>query len=305
MNRWVIGRGLLGSAIVTELGGRVHHSTIRWANPVAAISDLNEAAELFSRQGTGDWEVYWSAGRGVTSTPRDTMIAEANVFESFLESLSRHMGERMTRGKIFLASSVGGAYAGAVPPFTESTRPAPRSIYGEVKLRMEEALRGATSSGGARAFIARVTNLYGPGQDLAKGQGLVSAIIEGSITGRPTSIYVSLDTLRDYIFVSDCARVVVAGVRRLDDCPAGETVVKIVGAMNAVSIGALLGEVARVRRRPVPLVLGQGDSTGQASDLRVRSEVWTDLDGLVATTLPEGLGALYRARLLDHIYPAE
>ena len=80
---------------------------------------------------------------------------------------------------------------------------------------------------------------------------------------------------------------------------------KIVGAMNAVSIGALLGEVARVRRRPVPLVLGQGDSTGQASDLRVRSEVWTDLDGLVATTLPEGLGALYRARLLDHIYPAD
>jgi UDP-glucose 4-epimerase len=65
-----------------------------------------------------------------------------------------------------------------------------------------------------------------------------------------------------------------------------------------VSIGALLSELSRLRRRRGPVVLGGGDARGQALDLRIRSEVWTDLDGLVRTTLPEGLSRVYQAQLL-------
>ena len=154
---------------------------------------------------------------------------------------------------------------------------------------------------GLRSFIARITNLYGPGQDLGKGQGLISVIVESYVTGRPVQIYVSLDTLRDYVYVDDCARVIAGGMDLLREEKAGTVIMKIVGAMDALSIGAIIGEMSRLRRKPVPIVTGQGNSAGQASDLRVRSTVWPELDHLVSTTLPAGLGAIYRAQLASHI----
>ena len=303
MTRWIIGRGLLGSAIEESRPDAPFRAVIDWSTPEASVRDLSAALDRFSRAvGDGEWEIYWSAGRGVTSTPRAVMEVEADVFEAFLTRVDSVLGGRAERGRMFLASSVGGAYAGsAEPPFTESTPPHPMSAYGEVKLRMERALQDTATRSGVRAVIARVTNIYGPGQDLGKGQGLISVIVESYVTGRPVSIFVSLDTLRDYIYVTDCARVIDAAMTRVAGEAAGTTVVKIVGAMNALSVGAIIGEISRLRRKPVPIVLGQGSAAGQASDLRVRSEVWPDLDGLVSTTLPEGLGAIYRAQLSAHM----
>lgn len=303
-SEWIIGRGLLGSAIISQLDDPVFTSPVTWSDPEQSRLDLRMGLARFIAGAEGRWSIYWCAGRGVTSTPREAMLAEAEVFRSFLDDISALPAHIIGRGQIFLASSVGGAYAGsAAPPFTEETVPVPLSAYGETKLSMEQSLRDAASQHGFRGFIARITNLYGPGQDLGKGQGLISVIVESYVTGRPVSIYVPLDTLRDYIYVDDCATVIIAGMKRLAAEPPGRVVTKIVGAMDALSIGAVMGEMSRLRRKPVPLVTGQGNSTGQASDLRVRSIVWTELDSLVSTTLPAGLGAIYRAQLAAHILP--
>jgi len=94
--------------------------------------------------------------------------------------------------------------------------------------------------------------------------------------------------------------VVEAAMRRMATQSPGETVVKIVGAMRAVSIGALLSELTRVRRRRGRVVLGRKDATGQSLDLRVRSTVWTDLDAAARTTLPDGLSRIFQAQLSRH-----
>lgn len=302
---WVIGRGLLGSAIASQLEGAPFAADVRWGDPEQSRRDLRDGLARFVASVDGPWTVYWCAGRGVTSTPREVMLSEGAVFQDFLDAISELPPQVAERGCVFLASSVGGAYAGSSsPPFTEDTPPVPMSAYGETKLAMEQSLRDGAARGGFRGLVARITNLYGPGQDLGKGQGLISVIVESYVTGRPVSIYVPLDTLRDYIYVDDCARVAVAGMSRLRREPPGTVVTKIVGAMDALSVGAIIGEMSRLRRKPVPLVTGQGDSTGQAGDLRVRSVVWPELDSLVSTTLPEGLGAIYRAQLSRHILPA-
>ncbi|MFD4959966.1 NAD-dependent epimerase/dehydratase family protein [Microbacterium sp. NPDC058389] len=276
---------------------------VDWSSPERAVHDLRAALETFAREAEGSaCEIYWCAGRGVTSTPREKLDEEVAVFRAFLADVEAVLGSRADDTRLFLASSVGGAYAGSdAPPFTEATPPRPLSAYGDAKLEMESALAALSRRSGIRSFIARITNLYGPGQDLAKGQGLISVLVESSVTGRPVAIYVPLDTLRDYIYVDDCARVIDAGMLRLSAQPAGTSVVKIVGSMNALSIGAIIAELSRIRRKRVPIVIGQGSSAGQASDLRVRSEVWTDLDGLVSTTVPAGLGTLYRVHLAAHM----
>lgn len=300
--RWVIGRGLLGSAIVRSRADATFRARIDWSSGDRTDRSLAAGLDEFLKAAEGrDWEIYWSAGRAVTSTPREIVMSEARVYRRFLE-LTADRAPADGRGAIFLASSVGGAYAGSpAPPYTESTVPVPLSSYGEAKLDMEDALREVVASTGRRGFIARVTNIYGPGQDMAKGQGLISVIVDSFVTGRPISVYVSLDTLRDYIYVDDCAAVISAGMSRVGSSPAGTTVTKIVGSMRALSIGALLGEITRMRRKPAPLILGQGNSAGQALDLRVTSTVWTDLDALVSTTLPEGLGILYQSQLRHHM----
>tara|TARA_R100000365_G_scaffold1617_1_gene5482 strand:- start:24022 stop:24945 length:924 start_codon:yes stop_codon:yes gene_type:complete len=301
--RWIIGRGLLGRAVERSRPDEVHTADLPWADPhrtvEAARRSLHEFASTSQRL-----EIYWCAGRGVTSTPRGELEVEASVFERVLDVVSEQPDEVRSRLSFFLASSVGGAFAGSdAPPFSESTPVAPLSAYGEIKLRMERALRHATADGGWRSLVGRITNLYGAGQDLSKAQGLISALVKGHLSGQPTSVYVPLDTLRDYIYEDDCAAVVSAGVQRVAGELPGTTVLKLIGAMRAVSIGALLSELARIRRRRGPIVLGSGDARGQALDLRIRSEVWVDLDGLVRTTLPEGLNRVYQAQLQSRTTP--
>ena len=295
--RWVIGRGLLGKAVERTRADDTFSVALPWADPDGTVRAVELALTEFARADS-PLEIYWCAGRGVTSTPRDLLAVEASVFERVLELLLATPTDVRSRLTVFLASSVGGAYAGSSsPPFTESTPPSSLTAYGDTKLAMEAALRAATESGQWRSLVGRITNVYGAGQDLSKPQGLISALVKGHLSGQPTSVYVPLDTLRDYIYEDDCAAVIDAGMRRVAGAEPGTTVMKLIGAMRAVSIGALLSELARLRRRRGPIVLGGGDARGQALDLRIRSEVWTDLDGLVRTTLPEGLSRVYQAQL--------
>lgn len=302
-HRWIIGRGLLGRAIARVRDDDAFSVGLPWDDPSATVERVRLALDEFVAS-EGPYEIYWCAGRGVTSTPAEELAAEVSVFEQVLSILLDLPDEVRGKLTVFLASSVGGAYAGSSdPPFTESTPVAPLSAYGQAKLRMETALRDATAVGGWRSFIARITNIYGAGQDLAKAQGLISALVRGHLSGQPISVYVPLDTLRDYVYEDDCAAVIDAATRRVATEPRRTSVTKIVGTMRAVSIGALLSELSRLRRRRGPIVLGGGDARGQALDLRVRSHVWTDLDGLVRTTLPEGLARVYQAQLTGRLEP--
>lgn len=301
MRRWVIGRGLLGNAVARAHADQPFRVHVPWHDPESARRALVSGLKQFLADTDGHVEIYWCAGKSVTSTPKAQLDVEVGIFSAFVSALGEASAEDRSRVTFFLASSVGGAYAGSyAPPFTESTIAVAGSDYGRAKLRIEEILRLATRAGGWRTLIGRITNLYGPGQDLGKRQGLISVVVSSFITGDPVSVYVSLDTLRDYIFEDDCARVIDAGMQRASGLAPGTAVTKIVGAMTAISIGAIIGEQNRVRRRRSPIVLGGGDPRGQSLDLRVRSEVWTDLDGLVRTTLAEGLDSVFRAQLAAH-----
>jgi UDP-glucose 4-epimerase len=301
--RWIIGQGLLGQAIGRARPDAPFGVRIPWSQPDRAVEALADGLHTFVSAAATDnrLEIFWSAGRAVTSTARELVLREAQIFERFLDVLGGMHDSDRARLVVVLASSVGGAYAGSSsPPFSEATPEAPASAYGEGKLLMEAALAEATAAGGWRSAVGRLTNIYGPGQDLTKGQGLISVLVRAHLTDTPATIYVPLDTLRDYIYEDDAARLMSAMASRAATMPAGTTTVKIVGSGRAVSVGALVGELQRLKRRRGTIVLGSSAAAqGQALDLRVRSRVWRDLDGLVRTTLPEGLNRVHRAQLAD------
>lgn len=294
---WVIGRGLLGNAVAGRLRKEPYRCVVRWGSTAQAAADLARGLdEVYARE-DHCYTIYWCAGSGVTSTSASAVAKERELFELFLADLASRDETRVRNTVVFLASSVGGAYAGShSPPYSEFSPPVAASPYGLAKLGMEAALAETASVSGLRGLIGRITNLYGPGQKLGKQQGLISVICQTYASRVPATVYVSLDTLRNYIYEEDCARVIVAGVQRLHRLPQGQIITKIIGASGAVSIGELIGTISRVARKRPLVAFAAADARGQAPDLRVRSVVWPDLDALVETALPTGI-----ARVLESI----
>ena len=80
--------------------------------------------------------------------------------------------------------------------------------YGRAKLAMEGHARALAAATGVRVVLGRLANVYGPGQTLGKPQGLLSQLCLADATRRPLPVYVSLDTIRDYLYAGDAARMV-------------------------------------------------------------------------------------------------
>jgi len=292
---WVAGAGgLLGKAVMAELRLRstpVRSVAVPWASPEAALEVLVGTAARLAAE--GPWRLVWAAGAGVVATSQEVLDAEVDTFRRFLAAVA---AAGTAPEALFLASSAGGVYAGSgQAPYDEETTPRPLAPYGHAKLAMEQAVRDFAASAASRAVIGRIANLYGPGQDLSKPQGLISQLCRAELQHKPLSIWVPLDTARDYLYVDDAARLSVAMLQRAAALPAGQVVTKIMTSGRAVTIASLLGELRNITKRRATVVLGSSPSARfQIVDLRFRSRVWTDLDALVTTGLPTGVNATYQ-----------
>jgi UDP-glucose 4-epimerase len=268
-------------------------AAIPWSDGPAAVrgAAASGARALIAAADGGEWTILWAAGAVVTASTSDDIEAELRVLTAALEGMRESLSPHADAGTLFYASSAGGVYAGSsAPPFTEATEPVPLAPYGTFKLRAESIVEEFARSAGIASLSGRIANLYGPGQRLDKLQGLVSHIALARLTPRPASIYVPLDTLRDYIFVDDCADLILSAMRRL--ATTRGTVTKILASGQSTSIAALLGHFRALSKSRPRVILGSSPlGASQALDLRLRSAVWSDLDQYRATTLPEGIGA--------------
>ena len=300
---WVVGAGgLLGSNVVRALEreGPVWAPAhrITWADPTMAVQQIRRAvSDFLGAAGGSPWQIAWCAGAGVTATRLEDLELELQFFDTLLEELRAVASERpgTAAGAIFLASSAGAVYAGSVaPPFDEETATAPISEYGRIKLAMESrAHRWAVESGG-RVVVGRIANLYGPAQGLEKPQGLISHLIKSHLTRVPISIYVSLDTMRDYIYAADCGELVVDTLRevQLVEPAGGPFVTKVLASHQHATVGRLLAEMRRIFRRSPQIILGSSAQAAlQARDLRLGSRVWPHLDRRQLTPLHVGIHA--------------
>jgi UDP-glucose 4-epimerase len=178
------------------------------------------------------------------------------------------------------------------PPFSESTVPRPLAPYGVNKLRMEESVQRFVRKYRIPAVVGRISNLYGPGQNLEKPQGLISQLARAHLLRRPLSLYVSPDTTRDYLYVSDCARMVLESVEVARRSSPGTVTTKILAAERPTTIAALLAEFRRLVKRRLPIVLADSPNRRfQVRDLRLLSTVAPDLRQYAPTTLPDGITA--------------
>jgi UDP-glucose 4-epimerase len=314
---WVVGRGgLLGRGVETVLAtrGRTWHPAgrFRWEDPDQVSSQLRAACHAFAGEvGEEPWQVAWCAGAGVVGSTAGELERETLALGHLLDALTESFALRQGgRGAMFLASSAGGVYAGSPnPPFSEDSPVRPLAPYGENKLKQEHLAKEWSSRAGTPVLIGRISNLYGPGQNISKNQGLITTVCRRVLARQPLMLYVPLDTIRDYCYVGDASRLVADGLERLrreaiaTDAATSATspavVVKIIASQQPATIGTVLAQVRWVTKRPVSVMIATSANAGrQAADLRMISTVWPELDRHPVTTMSAGLRAVVN-ELLD------
>lgn len=302
---WVIGgRGLLGRAVGAEIEARDGWSLLEtdplpWTDAEALIAAVRATAQRLRSSSSGDgntWAIIWAAGAAVTSTSQAQLDAELEQLERVLDAIGGELTQPRNPGVIFYASSAGGVYGGSSnPPFSELTVPVPISPYGEFKLRAEAIVLGFAQAHAVSSLSGRIANLYGPGQKLEKMQGIISQIAKAQMSATPASIYVSLDTIRDYIYVYDCAALICDSLDRLAAVQRADGVIhstKILASGEGTTIATLLGYFRTVSKGHPHVMLGSSAAASlQAHDLRLSSRVWPDLDYRDLTPLPAGIHA--------------
>lgn len=311
---WVIGRGgLLGRQVEASLpaGGLWRPGArVPWDDEDAAAAALTDAAERFLSGAAAapgvPWRMLWCAGAGVVATAPEALAQETRLVERALAEVAGGLAGRpglAGRGTVMLASSAGGVYAASPgrQPFDEHSPVRALAPYGREKLAQEVLFRALGARAGVDVLIGRFSNLYGPGQSLAKPQGLISHIGRAALRREPVAIYVSLDTIRDYLFAPDAGRMVAASLARMEasreERGAPGTVVKLFASEVETTIASVLAAWRRALGRPPLIALAARPTTGlQPRLLSFRSRVWPEVRGR-PTLLSLGVEAVWRDQL--------
>jgi UDP-glucose 4-epimerase len=148
-----------------------------------------------------------------------------------------------------------------------------------------------------------LSNLYGPGQNLSKAQGLITQMCLRVVARQPLVLYVPLDTIRDYLFAEDAGRLIAHGLDRLrlaavrsGEVPA---VVKILASQQPATVSTVLAQLRWVTKRPMSVSIATSPLAARhARDLRMVSTVWPELDQHPLTPLSAGMRSVL-SRILE------
>lgn len=293
---WIIGRsGLLGSAL-----SRTHpeaslfrSSPVPWTEPGGAVDVLSRDLQRFTSGSAADgrWSIYWAAGTGVIGSDACHFSRETTVLSGFLDAL--RAVPRSQAGGFFFASSAS-VYGGSTgAPFSETTAPLALNTYAATKLHQEQliidALRGIRPH-----VIGRISTLFGPGQNVTKGQGLISRMCVQAALRRPLSLYVPIDTLRDYVFVDDAARAITLFLAAAQTSGDAGTRIRVVARGVPMTVAQVATSVRVIAHRRVGISqAAPASSSAHVPDLRVRTEYAHELRDLTWTPMPAAIRAVY------------
>ena len=212
------GAGFIGSHVVDALLARGDEVAVLDNLATGTRENLSGGATLFEgdiRTDAGDacaaarpevvFHLAAQADVG-TSVERPDYDADVNVLGTLrvLEAARRH-------GAQVVFSSTGGAiYGECERPAREDDERRPLSPYGTSKLAGEEYLATWNRLHGTRHVALRFANVYGPRQLSKLEGGVVAIFMERLASGERAQIYGDGGQTRDFVFVDDVVRAMLA-----------------------------------------------------------------------------------------------
>jgi UDP-glucose 4-epimerase len=157
-----------------------------------------------------------SVEKGITDwlgTHRVNVTGTVTVFDAI-----RRQGSRIP---VVYASSAAVYGDAATVPIAETERCVPLSVYGADKFGCELHARVASHVHGIPTVGMRFFNVYGPRQDpKSPYSGVISIFCERITAGQPIAIFGDGQQTRDFVYVGDVVRALLAGMAlRPEDAP--------------------------------------------------------------------------------------
>lgn len=219
------GNGFIGSHVVDELVVMGHEVTVldRFSRPQKyESSPVRKVAGDFLNRGDlaialrGQDVVYHLLSMSTpVSAEADPLIdVRTNVVGS-IEMLQLAADNDIET--VYFASSGGAIYGdrgNSVGAVDESVAPQPVSPYAIGKLTIERYLEFFRRTRGLRSVVFRISNPYGPRQDPMRKQGVIPIYLRNLHRGDPIVVYGDGSMERDYVFIEDLARMIVAPLGR-------------------------------------------------------------------------------------------
>jgi dTDP-L-rhamnose 4-epimerase len=223
------------SLLAAERGARLHRVTLPDAEAVGRILDdgIEAVVHLAARVGVGqsayEIERYTTANGSGTASLLDEIVKRQATIRRVLVAGSmscygegRVIGsggdvpgwdrrpEDLGRGRWDLVDPFDGRRVHPMPT-TEETPLRCSSVYAESKRVQEELTRIACGSYGISWAVTRFFNVYGPRQALSNPYTGVAAIFSSRLrAGRAPLVFEDGEQARDFVYVDDVARAVLA-----------------------------------------------------------------------------------------------
>ncbi len=155
------------------------------------LSDVEVVYHLISSTVPGD------AATGFPNELKDNVVSTLRLIDSSIIS---------GVSKFIFASSSSVYGASGNLPLTETTTCRPISFHGIHKSTIEQILMMKREISSFDARILRISNAYGPGQNINGRQGFVAIAIKSLINKNPLVVRDGASTVRDFIHISDISR---------------------------------------------------------------------------------------------------
>lgn len=218
------GAGFIGREVVKELLSDGFDVTMVGRSPLSKInfgflenvqyisgdfSDPKIAHELFRDAETVINLAHSSTSQVGFTDPLSDIKENLPRNVKFFKTLSDYPIE-----KLLIISSGGTVYGKAQSlPIREDHPTNPISPYGITKLIIEKYAMMFHEINDLPVLCIRPSNIYGEGQRPYAGQGFISTAIASIMENKEVTIFGERGTIRDYVYVSDAAKGIVAALR--------------------------------------------------------------------------------------------
>ncbi len=209
------GNGFIGRHVCHELVSHGYDVTslVRTVDNDGAVRVRQVAVDLYN---SSEVSRYFVDVDSVVLLAPSSLPATAN--ENIAEDIHTHVectvrlaefAANLGVSKVIFASSGGTVYGNSdASPLVEDSATQPISAYGASKLAIENYLKVLENYSNTRTISLRIANPYGLGQDIRKGQGFVSTVVNSHIVNREIVIWGDGKVRRDFLYVADVATAV-------------------------------------------------------------------------------------------------
>lgn len=240
------------------------------------------------RQMQGMDVIYYLASETypVTSWNNPMLEVEKNL-APFISFMSAIAGTSVK--KVVYISSAGTVYGTTTGKVTETHDKAPFSPYGIMKLTMENLLNYYRVKDQLAFDVYRISNVYGEGQNTAKGLGIINTFIEKIIRNEPLNVFGDGSVTRNYIYVKDVAQLM---LHSLDDLQSSE--IFNLSSSDTCSINDLIAILKQKSDRPFNVEYSPSRQSDNSFIDLDNSKIISKNPSFVFTPLDKGIEATFQ-----------